>query len=221
LSLLFQGSVVYALTGAKITYNIGMSHAHKKGQTTPIMPEKPKHSGLPAPPDSLFARLGEQFRLSWRLFQDNRVPLRVKLIPILGLAYIVSPFGLIPELIPVIGQIDAIAVVLLIVAWFNYAAPRVLVDEHLLYLRSRAKPIRRAMRDNGGIIIENRIHFADEPVESASDVTSEPTDEDIAVDLDPDHVTGNTEPAENEATDDQTEPEPDEKLFTKQAQAKR
>lgn len=136
--------------------------------------EKPKHSGLPAPPDSILARLGEQFRLAWRLFQDARVPLRVKLIPLLGFAYVISPFGLIPELIPVIGQIDAVAVVLLIVAWFNYAAPRAIVEEHLLYLRSHARPLRRPMRQDS-VVIENRMRY-DEPPASADRADSDSDD---------------------------------------------
>jgi len=189
------------------------------------MPDKPKHSGLPPPPDSLFSRLGEQFRLAWRLFQDNRVPIRVKLIPILGFAYVVSPFGLIPELIPIIGQIDAIAVTLLIVAWFNYAAPRVVVNEHLLYLRGRAKPVRRPMRDNGGIIIENRIHFTDETVSTAkpSENASDEMDDDrVNTDNTVDTVDMTDKAAEHDdngdpdAADDRLEPEQDAKLFTKQ-----
>ena len=174
------------------------------------MPDKPKHSGLPAPPNSLLARLGEQFRLSWRLFQDNRVPLRVKLIPILGIAYLVSPFGLIPALIPVIGQIDAFAVTLLVVAWFNYAAPRATSEEHLLYLRSRAKPVRRAMRDDGSIFIENRIHFTDEIPPTDEDSATVSEDVDLAEDL---QMNGD----ETESATDSSAPEPDTSIFTKRA----
>lgn len=48
--------------------------------------------------------------LFWRLFKDNRVKTKVKIILANAILYILSPIDLIPGFIPVFGQIDDIAV---------------------------------------------------------------------------------------------------------------
>ena len=51
-------------------------------------------------------------RLYWRLFRDGRVPILPKALLVLTLVYVVSPLDLVPDFIPVIGEMDDVVVVL-------------------------------------------------------------------------------------------------------------
>jgi uncharacterized membrane protein YkvA (DUF1232 family) len=51
-------------------------------------------------------------RLYWRLFRDRRVPILPKALLVLTLVYVVSPFDVIPDFIPVIGEMDDVVLVL-------------------------------------------------------------------------------------------------------------
>lgn len=44
---------------------------------------------------------------------DSRVPKKVKFVPILLALYLLMPFDLIPDFIPVIGYIDDVGVIIL------------------------------------------------------------------------------------------------------------
>ena len=50
-------------------------------------------------------------RAVWGLARDSRVPLPVRLLPVPVLIYLASPIDLIPDFIPVVGQLDDILVV--------------------------------------------------------------------------------------------------------------
>ena len=54
---------------------------------------------------------------AWTVFRAKDTPRYVKLILSLGLLYIVSPWDLIPEWIPVIGLMDDFALAALLIAW--------------------------------------------------------------------------------------------------------
>lgn len=71
-----------------------------------------------------------QFRLAWRLFWDNRVPWAAKLIPVAAIAYIVSPFDLIPDFALGLGQLDDLAILLIGLRLFIDVCPNLLVKEH-------------------------------------------------------------------------------------------
>lgn len=51
-------------------------------------------------------------RLYWRLFRDRRVSVLPKALLVLTLVYVVSPLDLVPDFVPVIGEMDDIVVVL-------------------------------------------------------------------------------------------------------------
>jgi uncharacterized membrane protein YkvA (DUF1232 family) len=51
-------------------------------------------------------------RLYWRLFRDARVSVLAKALLVLTVVYFVSPFDIIPDFVPVIGEMDDLAVVL-------------------------------------------------------------------------------------------------------------
>jgi len=58
------------------------------------------------------------------LLSDRRVPLPAKLALLLLVGYLALPFDLIPDFLPVVGQLDDIAVVVLTVAILILAVPR-------------------------------------------------------------------------------------------------
>ena len=68
-------------------------------------------------------------RLLFRLMMDRRVPLPTKLIPVAGLAYLISPIDLLPDMVPALGRIDDLLVIVLSIALFLVAAPRAVVAE--------------------------------------------------------------------------------------------
>ena len=52
-------------------------------------------------------------RLYWRLFRDSRVSILPKFLLVLTLLYLVWPFDVIPDYVPVVGEIDDVGIVLL------------------------------------------------------------------------------------------------------------
>jgi len=69
-------------------------------------------------------------RLSWRLARDPRTPLAAKLFLAAAIALIVSPINWIPSSIPVLGQIEDIALVTLALNLFLRRVPAGLRQEH-------------------------------------------------------------------------------------------
>jgi uncharacterized membrane protein YkvA (DUF1232 family) len=72
----------------------------------------------------------KQARLAFRLLRDERVPTATKLIIPATLLYLISPLDLIPDFIPVVGQVDDVMILLLGVVAFIKLCPAWLVAEH-------------------------------------------------------------------------------------------
>jgi uncharacterized membrane protein YkvA (DUF1232 family) len=70
-------------------------------------------------------------RLLWALATDPRVPPSRKALLALAGGYIVAPFDLVPEKIPVVGAIDDVAVMVLAIDVFLEGLPRDLLNEKL------------------------------------------------------------------------------------------
>ncbi len=81
-----------------------------------------------------------QARLSWRLFRDPRVPVFTKSIPVLTIVYLLSPVNWLIEWIPVLGQMEDIAVLGLGMTLFIRLAPQEVVDEYRLRLSAGDQP---------------------------------------------------------------------------------
>jgi uncharacterized membrane protein YkvA (DUF1232 family) len=65
----------------------------------------------------------------WKLFKHPRTPRPVKWLAIAVLAYAVSPIDLIPDFIPVLGQLDDLVIVPLGIALALKLTPQPLWDE--------------------------------------------------------------------------------------------
>lgn len=91
---------------------------------------------MAAPAFSLLSRpalLGTLFthvRLAARLAREPRVPRLVKALLALPVLYVISPIDLLPDLVPILGQIDDLGVVMLALAGFLKACPPELVAFH-------------------------------------------------------------------------------------------
>ena len=86
------------------------------------------------PPQERLSLLGEllrHLRLAWRLWTDPRVPAWLKaLVPVMVGLYILFPSDLLPDFIPLLGQLDDLVILLLAVKAFIELCPTHLVREH-------------------------------------------------------------------------------------------
>ncbi len=79
---------------------------------------------------SLLRTLVTHVRLSLRLLREPAVPLLIKGLPFVALAYLVSPIDGVPDFIPVLGQLDDLGVVLLALESFLKLCPETVVAHH-------------------------------------------------------------------------------------------
>ncbi|MGD8791798.1 MAG: DUF1232 domain-containing protein [Anaerolineae bacterium] len=92
--------------------------------------------------------LARQARLAWRLWQDSRVPGWVKLVPVAGLVYLLSPIDFIPDLmLPGLGEVDDVVMLLLALKVFVDLSPPGIVREHLEDLFGAPKKARSGEKE--------------------------------------------------------------------------
>jgi uncharacterized membrane protein YkvA (DUF1232 family) len=116
-----------------------------------------------------FGGLLRQVRLAWRLLNDGRVPGWVKLVPVAGLIYLISPIDLIPDLmLPGLGEVDDIVLLLLALKVFVDLSPPGIVREHLEDLFGAAKGARPNHQPSSSPVIDASYRILDEAPEEAS-----------------------------------------------------
>ena len=69
--------------------------------------------------------------LAFSLLQDARVPVYMKIGLVTGALLVLSPIDLIPEAIPVLGQISDFFFLLLVIQLFLRLVPQDVVEEHI------------------------------------------------------------------------------------------
>jgi uncharacterized membrane protein YkvA (DUF1232 family) len=94
-------------------------------------------------------------RLVWDLARDPRVPAQQKLV--LGgiAAYLVLPIDIIPDWIPVVGELDDLAVLILGLDWFIRNAPPEVVEEHMAKIARHEDTLAKDL-DAAGTLLEGR-----------------------------------------------------------------
>ena len=70
-------------------------------------------------PWQVFGRLWEMIKHAKAVVLSPATPWHVKVILVLGVLYILSPYDLIPEWVPVVGVMDDLALAALLLAWAN------------------------------------------------------------------------------------------------------
>jgi uncharacterized membrane protein YkvA (DUF1232 family) len=79
-------------------------------------------------------------KLILRLIRDRRVSPWLKIIPVAGLVYLISPLDLIPDIaFPVIGELDDAAVLWLTNYLFIELCPPEIVNEHVKALGANVR----------------------------------------------------------------------------------
>jgi uncharacterized membrane protein YkvA (DUF1232 family) len=86
---------------------------------------------------NFFRNLILQARLVWLLLRDSRVPLWLKSLPVGAVAYVFLPFDAIPDVIPILGQLDDVAALLLGFRLFIEFCPANVVAEHMQTLTGK------------------------------------------------------------------------------------
>ncbi|MCH8061337.1 MAG: DUF1232 domain-containing protein [Chloroflexi bacterium] len=88
------------------------------------------------------------FRLVYRLMRDKRVPLRAKLIVPAAIIYLIVPFDIVPDIIPISGLLDDILALIIAVGLFVTIVPREVLSEHL----GRSGPRKAPYKPQGKVI---------------------------------------------------------------------
>ena len=96
--------------------------------------EKKNWLGPYIPEGSWIREIVQQAKLAYYLMLDPRVHPLTKLIPIAAAAYLILPVDLSPDFVPVIGQLDDVAILMLGLRFFFELSPQDVVHEHLARL---------------------------------------------------------------------------------------
>ena len=62
----------------------------------------------------MFQRILAFLRAYPKLFLDPKVPAKAKYLPWVALAYLIFPYDIIPDFIPVLGELDDLTVILIL-----------------------------------------------------------------------------------------------------------
>jgi uncharacterized membrane protein YkvA (DUF1232 family) len=79
---------------------------------------------------SLLRTLVSHVRLTIRLLREPRVPLFFKALPVVAAAYVISPLDFVPDVLPILGQIDDLGVMLVALETFIRLCPMGAVAFH-------------------------------------------------------------------------------------------
>ena len=74
--------------------------------------------------------LSSQTRLALRLLRDPQVPLASKALPLVASLYLMSPIDLLPDVLPVLGQVDDVGLIVVATALFLRLCPEEVVAHH-------------------------------------------------------------------------------------------
>ena len=109
-------------------------------------------TNMPGSRIGLLGLIVRSLRLVWRLLSDPRVPFLNKLVlPGLLLVYLLWPVDLIPDFLPVLGQLDDLALLALGMRLFVDLCPADLVRQHRDDLDPRG-PSRPAQDVTGEVV---------------------------------------------------------------------
>jgi uncharacterized membrane protein YkvA (DUF1232 family) len=78
----------------------------------------------------LFRTLVAEARLALRLLREPRVPRLIKGLPLVALGYLFVPIDVLPDFVPLLGQIDDLGLLLLVLQVFRRVCPSDAVAFH-------------------------------------------------------------------------------------------
>ncbi len=71
-----------------------------------------------------------ELNIVWHLVRDKRVPIYTKAIPAAVLVYMILPIDLVPDVLPIVGQIDDLMLLILALRTFVWLAPNEVVNTY-------------------------------------------------------------------------------------------
>lgn len=77
----------------------------------------------------------QQTRLVFRLLRDPEVPIYLKVVPFIGLFYVIMPIDFISDFVPVMGQLDDLTALIVGAKVFIELAPTHVVDRLMQEIR--------------------------------------------------------------------------------------
>ena len=95
------------------------------------MNQKENWIGPYIPQGNFIRELIQQAKLAYNLILAPRVHPVTKLIPVVALGYLLLPIDVAPDVIPLLGQLDDAAVLMIGLRMFFEFAPAGVVEEHL------------------------------------------------------------------------------------------
>jgi len=91
-------------------------------------------------------------RLIWALARDPRVPVQQKLVLGAVAGYLVFPIDIIPDFIPVLGQLDDLGVLIFGLDFFIRNAPKEVVEEHMSRIARNDDELTRDLEKAQGML---------------------------------------------------------------------
>jgi uncharacterized membrane protein YkvA (DUF1232 family) len=85
--------------------------------------------------EGFWREMWRQARLAWYLIRSPEVPLYLKLLPALAIIYVLLPTDFLPDVFPVIGQLDDITALLVGAKVFIELAPQEVVAHYMRTVR--------------------------------------------------------------------------------------
>ena len=124
------------------------------------MSEIQRYDPPPSPEEQagMLRNLFDRTVLTWRLFWDKRVSFLPKLIPLVGLAYVISPVDFLPAIafgpFGVLDDLGAVGIILLTLGMFIKMAPPDVVCEHLRELGASSAGLDEDMAQPTGDVVD-------------------------------------------------------------------
>jgi len=81
-----------------------------------------------------------KLRLARAMARDRRIPLAIRAIPPALVLYLAMPLDIVPDFIPVLGQLDDVIIVVLGVGLLLRFTPRQVLEEHLTAMEAGVPP---------------------------------------------------------------------------------
>jgi uncharacterized membrane protein YkvA (DUF1232 family) len=100
----------------------------------------------------MMRRMPAYARLVWALARDPRVPTQQKLVLGAIAGYLVFPIDIIPDFIPVLGQLDDLGVLIFGLDFFIRNAPKEVVEEHMGRIARNDDDLKRDLERAQGML---------------------------------------------------------------------
>ncbi len=118
-----------------------------------------------------------QIRLAWYLFRSPEVPMYLKVLPALAIVYVLFPWDFIPDVLPVIGQLDDLTALIVGAKVFIELAPQDVVNRRIRSMRPQAPAGGNEGTGNGqtdelsddSIVIEGEFQIVEDGNENRAD----------------------------------------------------